>query len=54
MSISCFSFFVSTRCPDAPHQVSAQLDHSLSGDVQNMNSQHFSHIIHGEANLTFP
>ena len=37
------------------HQVSIQLDYR---DVQNMNSQHFSHInirpiqMHGEANLT--
>ena len=33
---------MSTRSPDAPGQVSIQLDHT--GDVQNMNSQHFSHI----------
>ena len=28
--------------PNAHHQVSIQLDYR--GDVQNMNSQHFSHI----------
>ena len=50
-----FSYFVSTRRPDAPDQVSIQLDHR--GDVQNMNSQHFFHInvqMHGEANVTLP
>ena len=40
-SIRCFSYFVSTRGPYA-HQVSIQLDYT--GNVQNMNSQHFSHI----------
>ena len=45
-SISWFSYFVSTRCPNAHHQVLIQLDYR--GDVQNMNSQHFSHInVHG-------
>ena len=34
--------FVFTRGPDAHHQLSIQLDYT--GDVQNMNSQHFSHI----------
>ena len=50
-----FSYFVSTRHPDAPHQLSTQLD------VQNMNSQHFSFInvqgsiqIQVEAHLTLP
>ena len=37
-----FSNFVSTRGPNAHHQVSIQLD--SRGDVQNMNSYHFSHI----------
>ena len=37
-----FSYFVSTRRPNAHHQVSIQLDYR--GNVQNMNSQHFSHI----------
>ena len=41
-SIGSFSYFVSTRCPNAHHQVSVQLDYR--GDVQNMNSQHFSYI----------
>ena len=41
-SISSFSYFVSTRHPNAHHQVSIQLDYRR--DVQNMNSQHFSHI----------
>ena len=36
-----FSYFVSHRRPNAHHQVSIQLDYR---DVQNMNSQHFSHI----------
>ena len=39
-SIGSFSYFVSHKCPYAHHQVSTQLDHR--GDVQNMNSQHFS------------
>ena len=39
-SIGSFSYVVSTRHPNA--QVSIQLDYR--GDVQNMNSQHFSHI----------
>ena len=41
-SIGSFSYFVSTRRPNAHHQVSIQLNYR--GDVQNMNSQHFSHI----------
>ena len=41
-SIGSFSYFVSTRGPNAHHQVSIQLDYR--GDVQNMNSKHFSHI----------
>ena len=41
-SIGSFSYFVSTRRPKAHHQVSIQLDYR--GDVQNMNSQHYSHI----------
>ena len=36
------SSFVSTRRPNAHHQVSIQLDYR--GDVQNLNTQHFSHI----------
>ena len=42
LSIGSFSYFVSTRGPNAHHQVSIQLNYR--GDVQNMNSQHFSHI----------
>ena len=41
-SIGSFSNFVSTRCPNVHDQVSFQLDYRE--DVQNMNSQHFSHI----------
>ena len=41
-SIGSFSYLVSTRRPNAHHQVSIQLDYT--GNVQNMNSQHFSHI----------
>ena len=41
-SISSFSYFVSHKCPNAHHQVSIQLDYR--GDIQNMNSQQFSHI----------
>ena len=41
-SIGSFSYFVSTRCPNAHLQVSVQLDYR--GDGQNMNSQHLSHI----------
>ena len=41
-SIGSFSYFVSTRRPNAHHQVSIQPDYR--GDVQNMNSQHFFHI----------
>ena len=41
-SIGSFTYFVSTKCPDAHHQVLIQLDYR--GDVQNMNSKHFSHI----------
>ena len=41
-SISSFSYFVSHKRPNAHHQVSIQMDYR--GDVQNMNSQHFSHI----------
>ena len=41
-SVSRFRYFVSHKCPNAYHQVSIQLDYR--GDVQNMNSQHFSHI----------
>ena len=40
----CSNYFASTMCPDAPHQVSNQLDHVVRGAVQNMNFQHFSHI----------
>ena len=39
-SIGSFSYFVSHKRPNAHHQVS--MDNR--GDVQNMNSQHFSHI----------
>ena len=41
-SIGSFSYFVSHKRPNAHHQVLIQLDYR--GDVQNMNSQHFSHI----------
>ena len=41
-SISSFSYFVSTRRPCAHHEALIQLDSRR--DVQNMNSQHFSHI----------
>ena len=41
-SIGSFSNFVSHKRPNAHHQVSIQLDYR--GDVQNMNSQHFSYI----------
>ena len=41
-SIGSFSYFVSTRSPNAYHQVLIQMDYR--GDVQNMNSQHFSNI----------
>ena len=41
-SIGSFNYFVSTRHPNAHHQVSIQLDNR--GNVQNMNFQHFSHI----------
>ena len=41
-SIGSFSYFVSHKRPNAHHQVSIQLDYR--GDVQNMNSQHFSPI----------
>ena len=40
-SIGSFSYFVFHKRPNAHHQVSIQLDYR---DVQNMNSQHFSHI----------
>ena len=43
-SIGSFSYFVSHKCPNAHHQVSIQMDYR--GDVQNMNSQHFSHIMY--------
>ena len=42
LSMGSFSYFVSTRCRNAHHQVSIQLDYR--GDVQNTNSQHSSHI----------
>ena len=38
-SIGSFSQFVSTKRPNAHHQVSIQLNYG--GDVQNMNTQHF-------------
>ena len=38
-SITSFSLFSSHQRPYAHHQVSIQLDYT--GDVQNMNSQHF-------------
>ena len=41
-SIGSFSYFGSHKRPNAHHQVLIQLDYR--GDVQNMNSQHFSHI----------
>ena len=37
------SYFVSTSGPNAHNQVSIQLDYT--GDVQNINSQHFFHIL---------
>ena len=40
-SIGSFSYFVSHKRANAHHQVLIQLDYR---DVQNMNSQHFSHI----------
>ena len=40
-SIGTFSYFLSHKCPNAHYQVLNQLDYT---DVQNMNSQHFSHI----------
>ena len=40
-SISSFSYFMSTRRPNAHHRVSIHLVYRR--DVQNMNSQHFSH-----------
>ena len=53
-----FSYFVSTRCPNAPHQVSIHLNYI---DVQNINSQHFFPYkclgpiqMHGEANVSLP
>ena len=53
-SIGSFSYFVSTRHPkstrhpNAHHQVSIQLDYR--GDVQNMNSQHFSQMYMAHTN----
>ena len=41
-SIGSFCYFVFHKSPNAHHQVLIQLDYR--GDVQNMNSQHFSHI----------
>ena len=41
-SISSFTYFVSHKRANAHHQVLIQLDYR--GEVQNMNSQHFSHI----------
>ena len=41
-SINSFSYFVSHKHPNAHHQVSIRLDYR--GDVQHMNSHHFSHI----------
>ena len=41
-SIGSISYFVSHKRPNVHHQVSIQLDYR--GDVQNMNSQHFSYI----------
>ena len=41
-SIGSFNYFVSHKHPNAHHQVLIQLDYR--GDVQNMNSQRFSHI----------
>ena len=41
-SMGSVSYFVSHKRPNAHHQVLIQLDYR--GDVQNMNSQHFSHI----------
>ena len=41
-SINSISYFVSYKRPNAHHQVSIKLDYRE--DVQNMNSQHFSHV----------
>ena len=41
-SIDSFSYFVSHKRANAHHQVSIQMHYR--GDVQNVNSQHFSHI----------
>ena len=41
-SFGLFSYFVSTKHPNAHHQVSIQLDYK--GDVEIVNSQDFSHI----------
>ena len=57
-SIGSFSYFVSHKRSNAHHQVSIKLDYR--GDVQNMNSQHISHIMYRahinawKANLTLP
>ena len=40
--IGSFSYFMSHKRPNAHHQVLIQMDYR--GDVQNMNSQHFSGI----------
>ena len=42
-SIHSFGYFVSHKHPNAHHQVSVQLDYRY---VQNMNSQHFSHVMY--------
>ena len=42
-SIHSFGYFVSHKHPNAHHQVSIQLDYRY---VQNMNSQHFSHVMY--------
>ena len=41
-SIGSFSYFVSHKRGNAHHQVLIQVDYRRG--VQNMNSQHFSHI----------
>ena len=41
-SIGSFSYFVCQKRPIALHQILIQL--AYRGDVQNMNSQHFSHM----------
>ena len=48
-SVGSFSYFVSTRCPNAHYQVLIQQDYR--GDVQNMNSQHFYTLPHNSGRV---